>query len=53
MSSIKLETIRKNVIILKGHIEKETDFYVTVHLPNSGMILDLKKCDLIEEPQCP
>lgn len=38
----------KDKIILIGHIEKESDFWVTVHLPNSGMILDLKKSDFAE-----
>lgn len=36
-------------IKLYGHIEKETDFWVTVHLPNSGMILDIMKKDLVKE----
>jgi len=31
---------------LRGHVHAETDFWVTIHLPNSGMILDIMKKDL-------
>ena len=41
-----LKPIDENKIILIGHIESQSDFEVIVHLPNSGMILDLKKKDL-------
>lgn len=33
-------------IFLNGHIEKETDFWITVHCPNSGMIFDIQKKDV-------
>ena len=40
------QTFKPDGIVLNGHIEKETDFWITVHLPNSGMIIDLMKKDL-------
>lgn len=36
----------KDKIVLIGHVEKETDNWVTIHLPNSGMIIDIAKKDL-------
>jgi len=42
--------MKKKRIILKCHIYKETDFWITVHFPQSGIILELLKKDLtIEE----
>ena len=33
-------------IVLEGRIIKETDFWITVHLKNSGMIFDFIKRDV-------
>ncbi len=38
---------KREGIILNGHIENQTNFWVTVHLPNSGMIIDFMKKDLL------
>lgn len=35
-------------IVLTGHIEKESDFWVVVHLPNSGTMLDFMKRDIVD-----
>lgn len=44
----KLEEMLCGNIILKGHIEKETDFWTTVHCPESGMIIEIPKRDIAE-----
>ncbi len=34
-------------IYLNGHIEKRTNFWITIHCPNSGMKFDILKKDII------
>ena len=48
--SPKMEQGKNMPICLYGHIEKETDFWITVHLPNSGTLYDFKKIDLFGQP---
>ena len=36
----------KNTTVLKAHIEKETDWWVTLHCPESGSIYDISKQDI-------
>ena len=42
----KRDSKMRGVVKLKGHVHKETDFWATIHLPESGMIIDLMKKDL-------
>lgn len=37
-------------IELYGHIHKKSDFWVEIHLPNSGQIIELMKKDIVKLP---
>jgi len=39
---------RQGVFALSGHKHSETEFFITIHLPNSGTILELNKRDLAQ-----
>lgn len=46
------KSTEENNLTFYGHIEKKYDNWnILVHLPNSGMLLDMKTCDLIGEPK--
>lgn len=50
LREIQKPSQEKNQIILFGHVHEERDFWIEIHLPNSGMILDLKKSDVTYFP---
>ena len=38
----------KNTIVLNGHIQGESDWWRTIHLPGSGCIFDIMKKDFAD-----